>query len=163
MAPLISFTADEIWQYLPGEREASVHLATFPHRTPEYRNDELAAVWGRLFDVRTDVLKALELKRVDKVVGHPLDAAVQLSAPPEIAPFMQENLDNLRAICIVSCLDLSEKLPVEAYSGTVVEGLKVMVNKAVGEKCERCWCYSEELGTDTDHPTICPKCTAAVI
>jgi Isoleucyl-tRNA synthetase (EC 6.1.1.5) len=116
-----------------------------------------------LFDVRADVLKALELKRVEKVIGHPLDAAVRLSAPAATVAFMNDYLDKLRAICIVSRLDLAEELSGDAYDGTVVEGLKVLVEKAPGEKCERCWCYSEELGSDAAHPTICPKCTAAVV
>lgn len=162
LAPLISFTADEIWQFLPGKHEASVHLAAFPQPAPEYKDAELAGTWGRLFDVRADVLKALELKRVEKTIGHPLDAAVKLSAPPATIAFMNDYLDKLRAICIVSRLDLVEELS-DGYDGTVVEGLKVLVEKAPGEKCERCWCYSEELGSNAEHPTICPKCTAAVI
>jgi len=163
LAPLISFTADEIWQFLPGEREASVHLSAFPKPAPEYKDAELAGTWARLFDVRADVLKALELKRVEKVIGHPLDAAVKLSAPSATIAFMNDYLDKLRAICIVSRLDLVEELSGDAYDGTVVEGLKVLVEKAPGEKCERCWCYSEELGGNAEHPSICPKCTAAVV
>jgi isoleucyl-tRNA synthetase len=91
-----------------------------------------------------------------------LDAAVKLSAPPETIAFMNDYLEKLRAICIVSRLDLVEELS-DGYDGTVVEGLKVLVEKAPGEKCERCWCYSEALGSNAEHPTICPKCTAAVI
>jgi len=163
LAPLISFTADEIWQFLPGEREASVHLSAFPKPAPEYKDAGLAGTWARVVDVRADVLKALELKRVEKVIGHPLDAAVRLSAPAATVAFMNDYLDKLRAICIVSRLDLAEELSGDAYDGTVVEGLKVLVEKAPGEKCERCWCYSEELGSDAAHPTICPKCTAAVV
>lgn len=163
LAPLLSFTADEIWQFLPGEREASVHLSAFPQLAPECKDDELADRWARLFDVRADVLKALELKRVEKTIGHPLDAAVQLSAPAETIAFMHNYIEKLRAICIVSSLDLVTELPAEAYQGTVVDGLQVLVQKAAGEKCERCWCYSTELGSNPEHPTICPKCTAAVV
>jgi isoleucyl-tRNA synthetase len=162
LAPVLSFTADEIWQFLPGDREASVHLTVFPPLSSGHRDEELAARWARLFDVRSDILKALELKRVDKVIGHPLDAAIKLLVPQEAADFLHNNLDNLRAICIVSRLDLVDELPLDAIEGTVVTGLKIRVEKAPGEKCERCWCYSEELGTDAEHPTICPKCTAAV-
>ena len=163
LAPLISFTSDEIWQFLPGEREASVHLAAFPTLNADRKDGQLASNWARLFDVRADVLKALELKRVEKVIGHPLDAAVQLTASAETIAFMNDYLDKLRAICIVSSLDLVAELSGDAYTGTVVEGLQVLVQKAAGEKCERCWCYSEELGSNPDHPTICPKCTAAVL
>ncbi len=163
LAPLISFTADEIWQFIPGEREESVHLASFPTLHGEYKDTELASQWEQLFEIRTDVLKALELQRVAKVIGHPLDAVVQISAPPETASFIRQNIDKLRAICIVSVLDLVEQLPDEAYQGATVDGVKVLVQKSDGDKCERCWCYSHELGSNSDHPTICPKCTAAVL
>ena len=162
MAPLLSFTADEIWRYLPGKRGESVHLALFPKLQPEYLDQELAARWARLFEIRGDVLKALELKRVEKIIGHPLDAAVRLYAPTETADFISRYMDKLRAICIVSSLDLVDQLPDDAYTGSV-EGVRVQVDKAAGEKCERCWCYSELLGSDSRHPTICPKCTAAVL
>jgi isoleucyl-tRNA synthetase len=163
LAPLVSFTADEIWQFLPGEREASVHLTLFPQSIPEQRNDELASCWGRLFDIRSDILKALELKRAEKVIGHPLDAVVRVSVPAETADFVGDYLEQLKSICIVSRLDLVNELSGDVFEGSVVAGLKVQVEKAAGEKCERCWCYSEELGVNPEHPTICPKCTAAVV
>jgi isoleucyl-tRNA synthetase len=162
VAPVLSFTADEIWQYLPGTNVPSVHLASFPPLNPEWRNNELQQHWGRLLAVRTDVLKALELTRAEKVIGHSLDAAVAIEAPTEIAPFLKEFEQQLKTICIVSRLEVVDAIDGNGYEGTSVPGLKIAVTAAPGEKCERCWCYDEEIGADSNHPTICPRCVTAV-
>ncbi len=165
LAPLLSFTADEIWQFLPGKREASVHLALFPTVTPEWCDNELQSYWSRLLDVRTDVLKALELKRVEKIIGHPLDACVTIVSTAELAPLLEGASDLLQTLFIVSKVQMLQDIEGEGdfYEGTAVPGLKIAVTRAPGEKCERCWCYSEELGTNSEHPAICPKCTSAVV
>jgi isoleucyl-tRNA synthetase len=163
LAPVLSFTADEVWQFMPGEREESVHLAEFPSRNPEWRDDLLAARWERIIKVRSDVSKALELARVAKTIGHSLDAAVAIAAPPELFAFLQEYAAELNSIFIVSKATLETELAGEYWASENLEGLKVQVTTAPGVKCERCWYYSEELGTNTEHPTICPKCTIAVI
>ena len=162
IAPVISFTADEIWGCMPGEREASVHLAAFPAMRPEWKNDELVARWERIQKVRGDVSKALEQARVAKTIGHSLDAAVALSADADLQNFLGEYVAELASIFIVSRVELVGALGDDAYIGEGVPGLKVRVTAAPGAKCERCWCYSEELGTSAEHPAICPKCTAAV-
>lgn len=162
LAPVLSFTSDEVWQFMPGQREESVHLAEFPARNPEWRDDALAARWERIIKVRSDVSKALELARVAKTIGHSLDAAVTVAAPPELFSFLQEYAAELNSIFIVSKATLATELEGEYWTSENIEGLKVQVTAAPGVKCERCWYYSEELGTDAGHPTICPKCTIAV-
>lgn len=162
LAPVLSFTADEAWQYLPGAVEQSVHLAAFPTLKPEWRDGELVARWEQIIKVRGEVLKALEQARVAKVIGHPLDAAILLEAPPELRTFLASYAPQLAMIFIVSQAKLSETLDGECYTAETIEGLRIQVTAAAGEKCERCWHYSEELGTDTSHPTICPTCTQAV-
>jgi isoleucyl-tRNA synthetase len=163
IAPVISFTADEIWGCMPGEREASVHLASFPAMHPEWKNDELVARWDRIQKVRGDVAKALEQARVAKTIGHSLDAAVVLAADADLHGFLSGYAGELASIFIVSKVELAESLGDDAYAGEGVPGLRVKVTAAPGTKCERCWCYSEELGSHADHPAICPKCTAAVV
>ena len=148
---------------MPGTREESIHLAGFPALAPEQRDDALAAVWDELFALRGEILKALEQKRVDKLIGHPLDAAVTVHLPAERRPFVLEHLETLQAVCIVSQLHCSENPLDGGYTGTAVPEMTVLVSKAAGEKCERCWCYSESLGSDAAHPTLCPKCTLAVV
>ncbi len=162
LAPVLSFTSDEVWQFMPGDRAESVHLAVFPPRNPEWRDDALAARWERIIKVRSDVSKALELARVAKTIGHSLDAAVSIAAPPELFAFLLEYAAELNSIFIVSKATLVADLEGDFWTSENLEGLKVQVTAAPGVKCERCWYYSEELGTDAGHPTICPKCTIAV-
>ncbi len=162
LAPILSFTSDEVWQYMPGRREESVHLAEFPGLNPEWKDDQLVSRWERIIKVRADVSKALELARVAKTIGHSLDAAVSISAQPELFNFLQEYAAELNSIFIVSKAVLADNLTGDCWSSESIEGLKVQVSAAPGDKCERCWYYSEELGTDAGHPGICPKCTAAV-
>jgi len=162
LAPVLSFTADEAWQYMPGNKEDSVHLAAFPLLTPEVKNDALVERWTRIMKVRADISKALELARVAKTIGHSLDAAVTVSADAELLQFLRQYESELAAICIVSKVALTERLEGECWKSESIERLQIQVAAAAGTKCERCWCYSEELGTAAEHPTICPKCTAAV-
>jgi isoleucyl-tRNA synthetase len=163
LAPVLSFTADEAWQHMPARKEQSVHLSAFPPLHPEWKNDSLVERWDRIMRVRADVSKAMELARAAKIIGHPLDAGVTIAAQPELLDFLKEHEDELQSIFIVSKVTLVEDLSGEFWASENIEGLKVQVAAAPGEKCERCWCYSEELGTVEEHPTICPKCTAAVL
>ncbi|MEI7817031.1 MAG: class I tRNA ligase family protein, partial [Desulfuromonadales bacterium] len=162
LAPVLSFTSDEVWQFMPGDREESVHMAAFPTLQPENMDEALATRWERIIKVRADVSKALEIARVAKTIGHSLDAAITIAAPPELFTFLRQYAPELNSICIVSKAVLAEDLDGEFWASENIEGLKIQVTAAPGIKCERCWYYSEELGTDTDHPTICPKCTIAV-
>jgi isoleucyl-tRNA synthetase len=163
VAPILSFTADEVWRCMPGREVESVHLATFPILNPEWKDDVLAARWERIIKVRADVSKALELSRTAKTIGHSLDAAVAITAPPELQAFLQEYRTELASIFIVSKAVLVDEISGECWTSENIEGLKIQVTAAPGIKCERCWIYSEELGTHTEHPTICPKCTQAVL
>ncbi|HJV33813.1 isoleucine--tRNA ligase [Geomonas sp.] len=160
MAPVLSFTAEEVWAEMPGSREESVHLALFPEMNPAAKDEALAQRWEKIMKVRSEVSKALELARVQKVIGHSLDAAVALKASGETAELLKEY--DLAEIFIVSKAYVTDVLEGEAYKAEGVEGLEIAVAAAPGDKCERCWCYSEELGKDGDYPTICPKCLAAV-
>jgi isoleucyl-tRNA synthetase len=159
---VLSFTSDEVWQFMPGDREESVHLAEFPALHPEWLDDALVARWERIIKVRSDVSKALELARVAKTIGHSLDAAVAIAAPPELYAFLQTYAAELNSIFIVSKATLTPDMEGEYWTSENLEGLKIQVTAAPGVKCERCWYYSEELGSDAGHPTICPKCTVAV-
>jgi isoleucyl-tRNA synthetase len=163
LAPVLSFTADEAWQHMPARQEQSVHLAAFPPLHPEWKDDSLVERWERIMRVRADVSKALELARAAKTIGHSLDAAVTIAAPAELLEFLRVYEAELQSIFIVSKVTLAESISGEGWASENIEGLKVQVAAAPGDKCERCWCYSEELGSVADHPTICPKCTAAVL
>ena len=163
LAPVLSFTADEAWQHMPARKEQSVHLTAFPVLHPEWKNESLVDRWNRIMQVRADVSKALELARAAKTIGHSLDAAVTISAPAELLEFLREYEAELQSIFIVSKVTLVAAISGDCWSSENIAGLQVQVAAAPGVKCERCWCYSEELGSHAEHPAICPKCTAAVL
>jgi len=162
IAPVLSFTADEIWRSLPGERAESVHLAGFPRFETSLLDAELEARYEKLLAVRSDVSKALELARNDKRIGHSLDARVLLAAPAgPWRELLKAYRDELATLFIVSQVELAEALP-EAVEGEGVDGLRVRVEKALGEKCERCWNYATTIGENDDHPTVCRRCREAL-
>jgi len=162
IAPVLSFTADEIWWSMPGQREESVHLATFPRFETSLLDAALEERYDRLLALRSDVSKALELARVSKVIGHSLDAKVVLRAPAgPWEKLVDDYLSELATLFIVSQVELSDSLD-EAVSGDEVEGLLIRVEKAKGAKCERCWNYSTTVGEFEAHPTVCDRCVEAL-
>jgi isoleucyl-tRNA synthetase len=157
LAPILVFTADEIWENLPPNpddpRPASVHIATFPVPGGE-SNAELAAQWERIFEVRDQVLRALEEARVAKVIGSSLEARVELEADAATYELLKSYEQVLRYIFIVSQVTLTK---VES-----VDGVRVKVTRAEGQKCERCWNYSTRVGESERYPTVCERCVAAL-
>jgi len=163
IAPVLSFTADEIWAFLPGKREESVHLAGFPRFETKLLDSELEARYDRLLAVRTDVSKALELARVEKLIGHSLDARVLIEAPAgEWRELLEAYRGELATLCIVSQAELVEGLT-DAIAGEEVKGLKVKIEKAQGDKCERCWNYVTSVGQNDEHPSVCHRCQEALV
>jgi len=161
LAPILTFTADEIWQQLPGEREASVHLASFPEGNLEHIDDQLEERYARLQQVRSEVARQLEKARADKKIGQSLEAKVLLDAPENYQQLLTDYLDLLPTYFIVSQVELSTALPA-AVAAEDISGLKLQVLPAEGEKCERCWNYATSVGESRTHPTICTRCVAAL-
>ena len=160
IAPVLSFTADEIWWQLPGKREESAHLAGFPELDAGLRDLELEERYKQLISIRSDVTKAIEQARNAKTVGHSLDAKVQISAPAnEIGSLLESYRDELATLFIVSQAELVDEIK-DGYEGEEVPGLKVGVSKAEGEKCERCWNYVTSVGSISVHPTVCARCVS---
>ncbi|MCJ7662784.1 MAG: class I tRNA ligase family protein, partial [Desulfobacterales bacterium] len=152
MAPILSFTCDEVWQHLPqeGGKEESVHLAGFPQVDEEFFDEALELRWARLWEAREEVTKALEKARQDKVIGHPLDAVVKVKAPQKLFDFLQGFGPELREIFIVSQVELER-------DGAATE-MTVTVGRAEGAKCQRCWVYDTSVGTKKEHPGLCQRC-----
>ena len=162
IAPVLSFTAEEIWQQMPGEREESVHLASFPKLHPDWRNLDLEARYQKLLMLRSDVSKALELARTAKTIGHSLDARVTLAASDDSwKQLLEQYRDEFATLFIVSQVEVIDSLA-DGVSGEEIPALKIAVAKALGEKCERCWNYAETVGSSTDHPAICARCESAL-
>jgi isoleucyl-tRNA synthetase len=164
MAPILSFTADEIWQHLQRKgRLPSVHAELFPPVNTEYTDPELRNRWEGILAVRKEVMKALEVARKEKRIGHPLDASVSLGLSPELMRNLTPYADRLRSIFIVSAVDMVEIERLETgRESDALPGLKIGVSSSSDLKCERCWVHDPSVGHDTDHPTICKRCLRAM-
>ena len=162
MAPILSFTAEELFQHLPQAMRpagTTVFALRLPALDEVLLTDEETAVWDMVFAVRGDVTRAIEPLRQSKALGHSLDACVTLHATDETYERLTSVIRDLRDVFIVSQVEVtSSPAPADAAQGEVA-GLAVAVGKARGEKCLRCWIYDENLGTDPDHPQTCPRCT----
>ena len=164
MAPIMAFTAEEIWKYLPAAagKPESVHMALFPKPDPAFSDDALAAKWETMIKVRAEVSKALEKARAEKVIGHSLDASVTIGLDDELYATMEGFKDDLRSILIVSSAAIARGEIAGAFAGQELEGVWVKVEAAGGEKCERCWVYDDSVGKIEGHPTICNRCHEAL-
>ena len=161
ISPILSFTAEEIWSYLPEDsRDAeSVLLTKWIELDDNNLDSELATKWEKIGKLRGEVNKVLEVARRDKVIGHSLNAEVVLySSDESYMEFMKTEFDKLEDIFIVSKVSLSDSAT-DLTESSEIAGLFVGALKAKGEKCERCWKYSEELGTDEKYVDACPRCT----
>ncbi|MCI0624481.1 MAG: class I tRNA ligase family protein, partial [Acidobacteria bacterium] len=173
MAPILSFTADEIWRASELVRRRtgvpSVHMAPFPDINPSWINPELEQNWNDfLLHIRSRVLSKLEEKRRERVIGSSLEAKVVLyvqRANPAQYEFLKPYEDFLHTLFIVSQVELRgvDQLPMKADNLVdLAEGLEVEVVKATGQKCERCWNYRPAVGTFPEHPTLCDRCIEAI-
>jgi len=158
MAPILSFTAEEIWGYLPGsDREPSVHLAAFPEPQPGYPDEELLSKWEILLKVRGEIYRALEEARRVKLIGNSLEARVTLGATGSLYDQLQTHIPELLTLTMVSELEVRPEV-LSGLESQEITGLTMKVEKASGQKCERCWYYSRTTGEDPDHPTLCARC-----
>ena len=164
MAPVLSFTSDEIWQHMKGkERSSSVHTELFVPLNTTYKDSELAGRWEDIIAFRREVTKALELARKDKVIGHPLDASVTVGLSPDLMEKIAPYREQLRSIFIVSSVDIKDMNQLEkSLESETLPGLRVKVSPSTNPKCERCWVHDPTVGNDTGHPTICKRCVQAL-
>jgi len=163
LAPIMTFTCEEVWQYLPKieGRVESVHLAQFPAAVEilggaaatDEKSDE---DWKTLRAVRDEVLKALEEARNNKLIGTGLEAQVSLTASDPAYALLKRYEAQLRYLFIVSHVTLTQG------SGNGTSGVKVEVKKADGAKCDRCWNYSTRVGENKNYPTVCERCSAVL-
>ena len=164
IAPMLSFTAEEIWENLPGEREASVFLTEWYQLPASEASDGMGdAFWSSCLAVRQDVNKAMEAERAQGNIRGSLDANVVLYATSELRQMLTTLGDELRFVLITSGAELADiaDAPAEALAGEV-EGLKVRVSASDAEKCERCWHRRDDIGSVEEHPTLCGRCVTNV-
>ena len=164
LAPITSFTSEEIWQFLPKteDRPESVHLAIFPASSgilgagAKEHDEQQDKDWATLRSVRDEVLKALEEARNQKLIGTGLEAQVSITMPDPVFSLLKRYEGQLRYLFIVSAVTLVQG------SGNGSGGVHVEVKKADGLKCERCWNYSTRVGEDKNNPTVCERCAAVL-
>jgi isoleucyl-tRNA synthetase len=169
LAPIMSFTCEEVWQYLPkvAGRADSVHVTLFP-KGSDIIGDPTGLVkafdlpqqndWNNLRAVRDNVLQALEFARNGKQIGGGLEAQVTIEATEPAYSLLSKYRDQLRYLFIVSAVDLKQGTPENGSTG----GIQAHVAKADGAKCERCWNYSTHVGEDQTYPTVCERCSAVL-
>jgi isoleucyl-tRNA synthetase len=166
IAPILVFTAEEAWKYLPhvaGEPE-SVHMALFPDaaKLGHAMDEARAKNWDMLHAVREEVVKMLEPLRVAKTISANLEARVTLSASGDLAELLKKYAAFLPALFIVSQVEIEARPANGSGSAAGLGDLKVRAEKAHGAKCERCWNYSVHVGGSADYPTLCERCVAAL-
>jgi isoleucyl-tRNA synthetase len=154
MAPILTFTAEEVWKYIPsgsGKAE-SVHLMPFPELQSGYLDEALENQWEKIWEVRTVVNKALEEARKERRIGLSLDAQVHLHLPEKLFEFLHAYEIDLKSIFIVSSVTLYKD----------EKEMRAEVLRADGKKCERCWNFDISVGRHSEHPLICQRCVEAL-
>lgn len=168
LAPILPLTMDEAWNFLPkreNKEPDSVHLTSLPKETDDWLDEGLEERWRSLLRAKDEISKALESARQKKLIGHSLDARVTVLPPKDMEDALKAGRADLKDILIVSQIDVSSNYPISGnedsfvvFESQDIPGLKVYIEQARGKKCERCWNYSEEVGRNTEHPTICERC-----
>lgn len=163
IAPILSFTADEIWQHIPGDRAEFVfteelYTGLFPLDDNEAMNDNY---WQQLLKVRAEVNRVLEQARNDKIIGAALEAEVTVYADDQLLPLLQQLGDELRFVLITSKAEVKPLATADVEQGELA-GLAVKVIRSEAEKCPRCWHYSATIGQHSEHPHLCTRCVENV-
>ena len=163
LAPILCYTSEEIWQFMPHTADSdkgSVMFNGMPEIKAEYNDEALETKWEEIIAVKADVSKALELARAEKIIGHSLGAKVTVYADGKKLDLLKSIEEDLMTYFIVSGVEVKtiSDADEKAYAGE--SGVKVSVEEAKGEKCERCWMVSETVGTVDGHETICARCAA---
>jgi len=158
MAPILTFTADEIWQHLPGRHGKSVQIADWPVPDPAWQDQELGARWQLILEVREEVNWALEQARKEKVIGGSLEAEVTIWADEQLFKQLKGFEDQLTVLFIVSAARLQEgrsNAPTSTLNGQRIP-VSILVEKSKGHKCPRCWIFTDS------QEELCPRCSSVV-
>jgi isoleucyl-tRNA synthetase len=171
MSPILCFTAAEAWDFLHGIAEngpideRSIYFTEFPPETNIEHDPQMMDKWAKLIKIRSEITKALELARQDKVIGHPLEAEVLLKADAELTAFLNSEWNTIKEISIISEMSaLQEDTPEVGirFASEEIPGFVVQVQPASGEKCLRCWTRSTTVGENQAHPEICGRCSTVL-
>jgi isoleucyl-tRNA synthetase len=163
IAPILSFTAEEIWENLPGAHAESVFLVEWYQALPSHSDSASDALWSAMLNVRQAVNKAMEAKRAAGELKGGLDAEVALYADGDLFEQINSLGDELRFVLISSAASV-QPWPArpEAVEPSELPGLAVQVTVSAHEKCERCWHRRPDVGTHAEHPTLCGRCISNI-
>lgn len=163
LTPIIPHTTDEMWGYIEFEgKHESVQLTDFPEVDERPNFTELRAKWAKIIAVRNEVLKALEEARNAKTIGKSLEAKISIYADQETVELLNDANVNFAQLSIVSEFVVAGSKDAAPAEAIMLDKTALVVEKAAGEKCERCWTISETVGTEEKHPTLCKRCAEVV-
>ncbi len=162
LSPILPHTADEVWSFIPGVHEESVQLTDMPEFKEIDKSNQIEARWSDFLKLRDDVLKALEEARNQKVIGKSLTAKVTLYVNEDTKALLEELHGNMKQLFIVSDFAIGGSIDEAPDTALKLEHGAIVVEKAEGDTCERCWTVTPQVGQDSDHPTLCPRCASVV-
>jgi len=169
MSPILCFTTAEAWEHLHGlaqnaPLEQSIFFASFAVVDDVAKDDAFDEQWNKLLNLRSGITRVLEAARRDKVIGLGLDAEVTLKLSDEWKTFLEDRLEQLQELCIVSSLrlDAGKSSGLSFVVDETIPGVEIAVAPAPGNKCERCWTISTTVGEDQEHPALCARCSQVV-
>lgn len=162
VAPILSHTADEVWSFIPAVQEQSVQLTDMPEVKDLPNAKSLLTKWSKFLDLRDDVLKALEEARNEKIIGKSLTAKVTLYVKDETKALLESIHENLQQLFIVSDFEVAGSYAQAPEQALKLEHAAVVISKAEGETCERCWTVTPHVGEVKEHPTLCKRCAEVV-
>ncbi|OMC88878.1 isoleucine--tRNA ligase [Viridibacillus sp. FSL H7-0596] len=162
LTPIIPHTTDEMWSYLDNTEAVSVQLTDMPEAVEQEDFEALRTKWAQIITVRNAILKALEEARNAKIIGKSLEAKVTVFADEATTSLLADQNINFAQLNIVSEFVVGGETTQAPAEAVVVDNVAVLVEKATGEKCERCWSISETVGQSESHPTLCAHCADVV-
>lgn len=162
VTPILPHTADEVWGYIPNAKEVSVQLTDMPEYEELPNGEQLVSKWTKFMDLRDDILKALEEARNEKVIGKSLQAKISLFVNGSTKDLLDSISENLQQLFIVSGFEVAGAYDEAPENALKLDTAAIVVSKAEGETCERCWVVTTEIGKDKEHPTLCPRCAQVV-
>ncbi|MDR7236212.1 isoleucine--tRNA ligase [Neobacillus drentensis] len=162
VSPILSHTADEVWKFIPSVTEESVQLTDLPEYQELSNAKALEEKWTEFMHLRDDVLKALEEARNQKVIGKSLTAKVTLYVNEKSRALLDSIDENMKQLFIISGFEVAGTYEEAPENALKLETAAIVITKAEGETCERCWIVTPDVGQDSEHPTLCPRCAEVV-
>jgi len=163
IAPILSFTAHEIWGYMPGDRSSSVFVAEWYPLQRLGDNEVISKQdWAVILQAKEAINKVIEDQRNLGNVKGSLEADIQLYADSELSQSLAKLGDELRFVTITSKASLSDLGDSNGAEDSAMEGLKVSLQRSAAKKCVRCWHFIDDVGTNAEHPDVCGRCISNI-